>query len=207
MGGGALEVLASGGPVLALLLAISVVSIALIVAKALELRGVLSGADRCAEALSAWQRGDRHSALKTVEEGPTPVDRILSAAMSGLIAGRPRAALEKDLEWRGNAEIAELSRRIRLLELVAMISPLLGLLGTVLGMIQAFRELSLAGGAANASILASGIWQALLTTAAGLVVAIPAAVAAALLAARVERAGQAMESAVGALVTLEDQRR
>ena len=54
-----------------------------------------------------------------------------------------------------------------------MIAPLLGLLGTVLGMVQSFQDLSLAQGSANASVLAGGIWLALLTTAAGLVVAIP----------------------------------
>ena len=207
MAGGATEVLASGGPVLALLLAISVVSLGLIAAKILELRGVLAGGARRSEALAAWERGDRYAAQAALEGGAAPVDRVLGAAMAGLIAGRPAASLRRDLEWRGNAEIARLSRHIRLLELVAMVSPLLGLLGTVLGMIQAFRELALAGGAANASLLAAGIWQALLTTAAGLVVAIPAAVAAALLAARAERAGEAMEEAVGRLMALEDERR
>ena len=207
MAGGATEVLASGGPVLALLLAISVVSLGLIAAKILELRGVLAGGARRSEALAAWERGDRYAAQAALEGGAAPVDRVLGAAMAGLIAGRPAASLRRDLEWRGNAEIARLSRHIRLLELVAMVSPLLGLLGTVLGMIQAFRELALAGGAANASLLAAGIWQALLTTAAGLVVAIPAAVAAALLAAGAERAGEAMEEAVGRLMALEDERR
>jgi biopolymer transport protein ExbB len=77
---------------------------------------------------------------------------------------------------------------------------LLGLLGTVLGMIQSFQELELAQGAANASVLAGGIWQALLTTAAGLLVAIPAAIAAGLFASRIERAAQTIESAVGRLM-------
>ena len=85
-----------------------------------------------------------------------------------------------------------------------MISPLLGLLGTVLGMIQSFQELEMAEGAANASVLAGGIWQALLTTAAGLLVAIPAAVGASLLSSRIENSAQMIESAVGEL-TLIDQ--
>ena len=97
-----------------------------------------------------------------------------------------------------------MNRHIRLLELIAMISPLLGLLGTVLGMIQSFQELALAEGAANASLLAGGIWQALLTTAAGLLVAIPAAVAASLLSDRVERAVSAIESSVGQLFAVQE---
>ena len=81
---------------------------------------------------------------------------------------------------------------------------LLGLLGTVLGMIRAFRDLSLAQGAANASLLADGIWEALVTTAAGLIVAIPAAIAASLLGARVDAAAQKVEAAVGRLNAIED---
>ncbi|WP_338092796.1 MotA/TolQ/ExbB proton channel family protein [Leisingera aquaemixtae] len=95
---------------------------------------------------------------------------------------------------------------IRLLELIAMVAPLLGLLGTVLGMIQSFQELELAQGAANASVLAGGIWQALLTTAAGLMVAIPAAVAAGLFAARIDAAAQAIESAAGRLLLIDGSR-
>jgi biopolymer transport protein ExbB len=67
---------------------------------------------------------------------------------------------------------------LRPLELIATIAPLLGLLGTVLGMISAFQALQEAGARADPSMLAGGIWEALLTTAAGMAVAIPASVAA-----------------------------
>ena len=107
---------------------------------------------------------------------------------------------------RGNEEVTQMNSLIRLLELIAMVSPLLGLLGTVLGMIQSFQELELAQGAANASVLAGGIWQALLTTAAGLLVAIPAAIAAGLFAARIDGAAQRIESAVGRLLLINETR-
>ena len=105
--------------------------------------------------------------------------------------GHGGAVLEADLARRGNEEVAIMSTGIRFLELIAMIAPLLGLLGTVLGMIQSFQQLAAAEGAANASVLAGGIWQALLTTAAGLLVAIPAAVGASFLGGqgRARRAG------------------
>jgi biopolymer transport protein ExbB len=86
---------------------------------------------------------------------------------------------------------------------VAVIGPLVGLLGTVTGMIQSFQDLAAAEGAANASVLADGIWEALLTTAAGLVVAIPAAVAATLFNVRIEKATQKIELAVGELIVIE----
>lgn len=68
-------------------------------------------------------------------------------------------------------------RGLRALELIATIAPLIGLLGTVLGMIEAFQALQAAGNRADPSALAGGIWQALLTTAAGMAVAIPASMA------------------------------
>lgn len=141
-----------------------------------------------------------------LDAGKTPADRISHMAMQGLLAARARPVLNSELEWRGNSEVTQMQRHIRTLELIAMISPLLGLLGTVLGMIQSFQELALAEGAANASLLAAGIWQALLTTAVGLVVAIPAAVAATLLGERVEHAAQRIEAAVGQLFAVEDAR-
>lgn len=200
-------ILASGGPIVVVLLVLSVCSLALIGAKLLQLRGTLSGESTRINAYETWATGDKHAAIRVIENGTTPTDRILLAAMQGTEAGHARTVLESELEWRGNSEVAQMQRRIPLLELIAMISPLLGLLGTVLGMIQSFQELALAEGSANASLLAAGIWQALLTTAAGLMVAIPAAVAAALLNARVERVTQQIETSVGRFFAVNDSRR
>ncbi|WP_102110221.1 MotA/TolQ/ExbB proton channel family protein [Oceaniglobus roseus] len=198
------RMLVDGGPIVWILILLSLFSLAVIAAKILQLRGVTGGAERREAAFRFWGEGDRVGAKAAVEPAGAPADLLLAQAMTGLMARLPRKALDDDLEWRGNAEIARMSSSLRLLELIAMVSPLLGLLGTVLGMIQAFQELALAEGAANAALLAAGIWQALLTTAAGLIVAIPAALAAGLLGARVERAGQAMEAAVGRLYAIED---
>ena len=103
--------------------------------------------------------------------------------------------------------MATLSSGLRLLDLISMVAPLIGLLGTVLGMVQSFQDLSMAQGSANASVLAGGIWLALLTTAGGLVVAIPAAIGASLLTGRVETAALRIESAAGRLLTLTAQGR
>ncbi|GHF35090.1 MotA/TolQ/ExbB proton channel family protein [Seohaeicola zhoushanensis] len=197
---GTLDMLVSGGPIIAVLLVLSLVSLTVIVVKAIQLWPVTSGKAARAAALETWKSGDRHGAQKALEAGKSPADRVTAYAMRAMTAGLKGAALEAELTRRGNEELASMNRMIRLLELIAMISPLLGLLGTVLGMIQSFQELALAEGAANASLLAGGIWQALLTTAAGLLVAIPAAVAASLLAARIENAAQNIESAVGQLM-------
>lgn len=202
----ALSLLIAGGPIVWLLVVMSVLSLTLILARCVQLRGVLSGGAMRAAAIALWASGDRAAAIAAVQPH-TPADRVLKAAMEAVNAGARRAGLEPDLEWRGNAEVTQMSRHIRLLELIAMVSPLLGLLGTVLGMISAFQSLAAAEGAANAALLAGGIWTALLTTAAGLMVAIPAAVAANLLAERVDRAAQTIEAAVGQFFAADDARR
>ncbi|GAA6197903.1 hypothetical protein NBRC116598_33480 [Pseudophaeobacter arcticus] len=198
--GAILENLTTGGPVIALLAVISLLSITLIAVKLLQLWPVTSGKDQRQNAIELWQTGDKHGAQAQIEQGKSPADRILQYAMGALQNGLKGPLLTAELERRGNEEVQRMNGLIRLLELIAMVSPLLGLLGTVLGMIQSFQELELAQGAANASVLAGGIWQALLTTAAGLVVAIPAAIAAGLFSARIDRAALMIESAVGQLM-------
>jgi len=196
--------LGTGGPIVGLLVIMSVISIGLIATKTIQLFAVKSGADLRERALDQWTSGQNEAAIQTLGSGRSPADRITAFALTGLRKGLPRPVLEAEIERRGNVEVESMNRHIRLLELVAMISPLLGLLGTVLGMIQSFQELELAQGAANASVLAGGIWQALLTTAAGLIVAIPAAIGATLLSGRVDSAAHAIESAVGQLLLAED---
>ena len=200
----ALATWGSGTPILAILAILSVLSVALIIVKAVELFRVFAGQERRVEALERWADGEEKGAISLMASGTSPADRVTHFAMKSIHESVPRAALDAELTRRGDSEVEKMSRSIRLLELVAMIAPLLGLLGTVLGMIQSFQELELAQGAANASLLAGGIWQALLTTAAGLIVAIPAAIGATLLSARVDRAAHLIEASVGEFFLLED---
>ncbi len=190
----------SGGPILVVLLALSVLSVTVILYKVAALWRVRAGRESRAAAVAALRDADLDLAREGFGRGRTPADRIALSGLDRLARGEGAATIEKALVLDGNAAVTGFYSHIRLLELVAMISPLLGLLGTVLGMIQSFRELELAEGSANAALLAGGIWQALLTTAAGLVVAIPAAAAAALLSARAEAAARDVEQAIGAVL-------
>lgn len=199
-----LDTLGAGGLIIALLALLSLLSWAVIGVKVLALWPCRSGTARRARAFDLWRSDDKQAAQAALSGGKSPADRVTSYAMHALSAGFSGPALLAELTRRGNEEVAQMNRMIRLLEVIAMISPLLGLLGTVLGMILSFQELELAQGAANASVLAGGIWQALLTTAAGLIVAIPAAVGAGLLTARIDSAAQDIESAVGQLMLAEE---
>jgi biopolymer transport protein ExbB len=199
-----MSMVGAGGPIILVLVVLSLASLTITVVKILELWPVRSGEAAREAALADWAARAREAAQSRVAAGKAPADRVMGYAMSALVAGYQGGPLVNELTRRGNEELARMNRMIRLLELVAMIAPLLGLLGTVLGMIQSFQALAMASGAANASVLAGGIWQALLTTAAGLLVAIPAAVAATLLAGRAESGAQMIESAVGQLLLIEE---
>lgn len=186
----------AGGPIVVLLGALSVYSIALVVLKLIHFRGALSGAGDREAALAAWRSGSPREAYKLIAGGASPVNEVIEAAMEGMLERWDASVLREEIERLANARLEALGRHLRTLEVLAVVSPLLGLLGTVLGMIASFQQLELAGGSANAAVLAAGIWQALLTTAMGLIVAIPAAIAANMLSARLDRIGHVIEDSV-----------
>src|SRR6056297_4054371 len=125
-----------GGPIVWLLAVVSLYSLALIALKLVELLPVLAGRDRRQAAIGAWRNGDTQDARAKVSGGGTPADRLLAVAMDALSTGPETRELERELERRGNEELERLRGQLRTLEVIAMVSPLLGLLGTVLGMIQ-----------------------------------------------------------------------
>ena len=184
----------AGGPIVIILAVLSIYSISLAILKVAQFLGVFAGrADRDA-ALDAWRNGAVEKARELVARA-SPINTVIGAAMAGFAERRDPELVREEAERVANAEMTRMGRHLRTLEILAVVSPLAGLLGTVLGMIESFQQLELAKGSANAAILAGGIWQALLTTAAGLIVAIPAAVAAHLLFARLDQLGSAIEDA------------
>lgn len=119
---------------------------------------------------------DREQAIELCEENPYPVCEVLEEGIRKW--GRSSVEVEQAILDSGERVSNELKRNLRLINGVATVSPLLGLLGTVLGMIQAFDAIAtISPGADPKTMIATGISQALLTTAAGLSVAIPALIA------------------------------
>lgn len=114
----------------------------------------------------------------------TPIGRILSHAIE--VKDQDSDTMETVVSHATDEEVRGLSRYLQALATIGNIAPLLGLLGTVLGMIKAFMVIQQMGGKVNASVLAGGIWEAMLTTALGLSVALPTLVAHSYLLARVD---------------------
>ena len=151
-------------------------------------------------ALRHFRMGRRDAALAELAKSRNPIARVLEVAIGG--SGRADPELLREEAWRvGNEHLEGLRSHLRGLEVIASLSPLLGLFGTVLGMISAFQQLETAGSRVDPSILSGGIWEALLTTAIGLAVAIPAVVALHWLERMIERLGSDMENAVTRVFT------
>lgn len=171
--------LGRGGPALWVIAILSVITVAIILWKIWQLLGCGAWRTGASEnAVDLWQAGRQDAAISSLSGRTGMRAAVARGAMSALQNERytPEQARE---------ETARLARRqmgraragLRALELIATIAPLLGLLGTVLGMIEAFQALQESGNRADAAALAGGIWEALLTTAAGMAVAIPAGIA------------------------------
>lgn len=118
------------------------------------------------------QQIDKEEAIELCERNPSPIANIMAAAIKRY--GKPAVEVEQAILDAGERESNQLRRYMRLLNAISNVSPLLGLLGTVLGMIQSFNDIASAQAMGRPEMLAGGISQALLTTAAGLLVAIPA---------------------------------
>lgn len=195
--GDALALVAKGGPVMTVLLALSVIAVAIIFAKLLQFsRARLGQTGFVDPAIAVLARGERDRAIAVLRGEVNPIARVMETA----IAANSNANLsvedrDSEIARVGSAEIRNIESYLRGLEVIANVSPLLGLLGTVLGMINAFAELESAGSKVDPAILAGGIWEALLTTAFGLVVAIPALTMYYVLEGRVDDVRAAMKDA------------
>ena len=114
---------------------------------------------------------NREAALRYCREHPSPISRIVAAGLRKLPQGP--AAVERAVEDSGGGEVQKLRHNMRMIYGLTVIAPMLGLLGTVSGMIEAFRITASAEGLGKAELLAKGIYEALVCTYAGLLVAIP----------------------------------
>jgi len=199
----ALEILAAGGPVAVILLGMSVIALGVVLAKLAQFRALgLHRPRPIREALAAERAGRPREALAALRGVRHPVAGVMAAALAARWhADIDPAALREEVERQGQAALESLRSHSRILEVIATLSPLLGLFGTVLGMIDAFQQMEAAGSRVDPSVLSGGIWEALLTTAFGLAVAIPATAAVNWLDRVVERVEHAMADAVTQVLT------
>lgn len=151
--------------------------------------------------LDDWLNGRPDEAQRKASAGRAVLSRVLSAVMAGQRARPSDTAYGEELARQtALVELAQMNSRMRLLEAIVQVAPMLGLLGTVIGMIDAFGNLALSQQAADPQLLASGIWTALMTTAVGLAIALVAFFIASWLEGRIEDERQTIEMVISAAI-------
>ncbi|MCS7238988.1 MAG: MotA/TolQ/ExbB proton channel family protein [Thermoguttaceae bacterium] len=167
------QIVRASGVIGLLIFLLSVAGLALVIEHALTIRrAILMPPEFCQQAEEALRSGQVGRLVQAPECRTSALGRVLAAGLAELDLGWQ--AMEKALEEALAEESARLYRKVEYLSVIGNLAPMLGLLGTVVGMIVAFRQVAETQGAARAADLAEGIYLALVTTVEGLLVAIPA---------------------------------
>ena len=168
-----------GGPVVYILLALSVYALAVILYKLHVFYKVeFFNNKNLTASIDLWMSDKKKEAYDQLNETQNPESEVISFTMYQLlkhknISQKVESDVREEISRLSEERIDYYSSKLDSLQVIAAIAPLLGLLGTVFGMIEAFQQMESAGKSVDPSILSGGIWEALLTTAAGLSVAIP----------------------------------
>ena len=202
------DLIQKGGPLMYLIILCSIVALAVILERLYHFQRARIDSNKFMEGVSNILKRNRiMEAIDLCEKTPGPIAHIIKAGI--LKHDRSRHEIEEAIEDAGIYEVPRLERNLGALATIAHISPLLGLLGTVTGMVRAFQVIQERASSLhpiNPADLAGGIWEALITTAAGLIVAIPTFVAYNYLVSRVKGFILEMESSTTNLINILGQR-
>lgn len=180
------DVIIKGGWMIIPIILASLIALAIFVERTLTLRRARIDTESfMREIKETVRKGGIYEAIHRCAKTPGPIAAIIKAGLEK--REKSHVEIKDAIESAGKAEIYVLERNLGILATIASIAPLLGFTGTVLGMIKAFMQIEALGGNVNASVLAGGIWEALTTTVAGLIVGIVTLVAYNYLVDRVQR--------------------
>lgn len=199
------DISALNAPTIAVFIALAIMSlmaITVVFLKIFQFMRLGVGKSRNAEAvLEQWLNHQTSEALQTTVQGKSVLMRVLHSVFSAIQARPDEPAFAEELgRQTALAEVSAMTRRMRVLDMVIQAAPMLGLLGTVIGMIDAFSTLASADGVVDQALLAGGIWTALTTTAAGLAIALVTYFVATWLEGRVENERQSIEAVMSAAI-------
>ena len=166
-----LELAEKGGWIMVVLAVLSVIAIYIFTERFIVIRNAGKGDKLFMDRIRDYvKNGDVTSAINFCRNTNTAYARIIERGITRM--GRPVAEVQSAIENSGNLEVAEMERRLPVLATIAGGAPMIGFLGTVIGMVEAFWQMSNAGGNIDISLLSSGIYEAMVTTVGGLIVGI-----------------------------------
>ena len=171
-----LNLLAKGGPVMFILLGFSILALFIIILKLIQFSILrVSNTNALDNIISKLNKTNAKKLLIQIQQIKNPIAKVVEVVIVTKSDQRfDKESRKSEISRISSIQIRNLENYLGGLEVIASISPLLGLFGTVLGMIKAFLNLEKAGSQIDPALLAGGIWEALLTTAFGLAIAIPA---------------------------------
>jgi len=195
------KMLAHGGPMLWVILVTGAVGIVTFIERYLHFhRAQINSTEFLNGVRTVMKRNNVVEAISICDATPGPVSRLVKTAIINRDNSRER--VRESIEEAGLVEVPRLEERLNLLATIAQIAPLLGLLGTVLGLIKLFQQLQEAGVYAHVGQLSEGVWQALISAAAGIAVAIPTHAGYNYLVSRVNKIVTDMERAATEIVNI-----
>jgi biopolymer transport protein ExbB len=194
-------ILKTGGPIFFLILLAGAVAIVVFIERFFHChRAQINSTEFLNGVRNVLRRDNVVEAISICDATPGPVARLVKTAILNRDNGRER--VREALEEAGLAEVPRLEEKLNLLATIAQLAPLLGLFGTVLGLMTVFQSIHSAGPIANAGELSGGVWKALICCAAGLAVSIPAHAAYNYLVSRVNSIVLDMERAATEIVNI-----
>src|SRR5476649_976237 len=194
-------ILLNGGPVIWLILIAAAIAIAVFIERALFChRSQINSAEFLNGVRNVLKRDNVVEAVSICDATPGPVARLVKTAILNRDKGRER--VREAVEEAGLAEVPLLEEKLTLLATIAQIAPLLGLLGTIIGFMEIFRQIRWEGSYAHIEQLSHGIWKALICAGAGIAVAIPAHAGYNYLVSRINKIVLDMERAAGEIVNI-----
>ena len=195
------DVLIKGGPILWIILALAVPVIAILVERLLYFKKIAADEDKLfARVKGAIEKGHHDEALAICDTVEAPLAGLIRAGIE--YRALPDAELKEAVRDAAVRELPQIEHSIGVVNVIGNISPLLGLLGTVSGIISSFNVLGSFGAVSDPSVLAKGISEALLTTAAGIVIAVPSMIVYAWLSGRANAVIGRLEGQANDLVRL-----
>lgn len=196
-----IEIIRLGGVIMVLILALSLAAVAIIIERLLFFRRIRVDEEKMISRLKVTlEKGHFDEAISICENNPAPITNLMRVGIDH--RHQSQQVIKEMIMGAANSEIPRMERYLSTLGTIAHIAPLLGLLGTVTGNISAFGVLGNFGSVGDPSLLAKGISEALLTTAAGLIVSIPAIIFYNYLVSRVNHIIIRLENRVNELVLL-----
>lgn len=195
------DLIVKGGIVLWVIMGLSVVGAAIIIERILYFRRITVDEDKLFQRIKASvEKGHFDEAMSICDNNLSPLSALIKVGIEH--REYPELAQKEVLKDAANQEVPKLERNVSALGTIAHIAPLLGLLGTVTGTMQAFGVLGRFGAVADPSILAKGVSEALVTTVGGIVVAVPAVIFYNYLVTKVNLILIKMENQVTALILM-----